>query len=131
VVVVIDASVAVAMALAGGALGPLEGHELVAPPLLASEATSTIAEMAYRGEIPPTAAEHAIATLASAGIRYSTPPRHHVRAYEIARGLGWAKTYDAEYVALALAAEAPVVTLDARLRRGAAGTVTVLGPAEL
>ena len=70
-------------------------------------------------------------TYLKGAIEYATPPGHHVRAYELARGLGWAKTYDAEYVSLALAVAAPLVTLDARLRPGAAGTVTVLGPAEL
>ena len=33
--------------------------------------------------------------------------------------LGWAKTYDAEYVALAQLIGCRMVTLDARLRRGA------------
>lgn len=45
--------------------------------------------------------------------------------------LGWAKTYDAEYVALAALLKCRLVTLDARLRRGANWLGLVVGPAEL
>ena len=44
--VVVDAGVLIEIALAGGELGPLTGHDLVAPPLALSEVTSTISEMA-------------------------------------------------------------------------------------
>jgi hypothetical protein len=40
-------------------------------------------------------------------------------AWRIADALGWAKTYDAEYVATARLLGCRMVTLDARLRRGA------------
>jgi len=52
-------------------------------------------------------------------------------ACEIAESLGWAKTYDAEYVALAWLLEIPLVTLDARLSRGAARLAKVVSPADL
>ena len=45
--------------------------------------------------------------------------------------LGWAKTYDAAYVALAAALDCPLVTLDARLKRRASAVMTVIGPTEL
>jgi len=45
--------------------------------------------------------------------------------------LWWAKTYDAEYVALALLLGTRVVTLDARLRQGADRLGCVVGPHEL
>jgi predicted nucleic acid-binding protein len=45
--------------------------------------------------------------------------------------MGWAKTYDAEYVALARLLGARVVTLDARLRRGADRLGLVVLPEEL
>jgi predicted nucleic acid-binding protein len=45
--------------------------------------------------------------------------------------LGWAKTYDAEYVALARLLGCRLVTLDARLRRGADRLGFVISPDEL
>lgn len=44
---------------------------------------------------------------------------------------GWAKTYDAEYVALAHLLGSRLLTLDARLRRTASRLVEILGPTEL
>ena len=54
-----------------------------------------------------------------------------VHAWKIADRLGWAKTYDAEYVALADLLSCRLVTLDARLRRGAQRLGFVVGPDEL
>jgi predicted nucleic acid-binding protein len=58
-------------------------------------------------------------------------PRLHVEASRIARQLGWAKTYDAEYVALTRLVGARLLTQDARLQRGAARVVTIVAPADL
>ena len=46
------------------------------------------------------------------------------RAWEVADQLGWASTYDAEYVALTLLQADAFVTLDAELARAVEGTVT-------
>jgi predicted nucleic acid-binding protein len=45
--------------------------------------------------------------------------------------MGWAKTYDAEYLALARLLGCRVVTLDLRLRRGADRLGLVVTPGEL
>jgi predicted nucleic acid-binding protein len=124
VVVVVDASVAIEVCLAD-ALGPLEGHELVAPPLLASEVTSALSEMAYRSEVPAREARNAVAVLASLNIRYQHPSDLNERAWDLARSLGWAKTYDAEYVALAQILDAPLATIDERLRRAVKDLISV------
>jgi predicted nucleic acid-binding protein len=116
---IVDANVVVQLSLAGGALGPLAGHELLAPPILASEVTSALSEMAFRGEIPPDSAREALAMLPSIGIRSELPVGLHEQAFDLARQLGWAKTYDAEYVALAISMRLPMVTLDGKMRRGA------------
>lgn len=44
---------------------------------------------------------------------------------------GWAKTYDAEYVALALLLKCRLVTVDARLRRATERLGITIGPTEL
>ncbi len=62
---------------------------------------------------------------------YVDEPRLHERAWTLADELGWAKTYDAEYVALALILDIPLLTLDGRLARGVEHLVPVVGPAEI
>ena len=128
---VVDASVILQVSLAGGALGPLEGHDLIAPTLLASEVTSTLSEMTHRGEVPEEHARVAVGRLASLPIRYERPDGLEERAWDLARSLGWAKTYDAEYVALALINQAPLFTIDERMRRGASHVVEMPSPADL
>lgn len=51
--------------------------------------------------------------------------------WAIADELGWGRTYDAEYVALARILHCRLVTLDARLRRGADRLGFVVTPTEL
>jgi predicted nucleic acid-binding protein len=52
-------------------------------------------------------------------------------ALRIAQALGWAKSYDAEYVALAEALACPLLTIDVRLIRSAGSLVELIGPAAL
>ena len=128
---VIDASVVVQVAIAGGNLGPLRGHELIAPPVLRSEALSSISELTFRGEIPPDAARETMLRIAAIDIELDRPADMDERAWDLARQLGWAKTYDAEYLVLSIIRDAPLVTLDERLRRGAARLVQAIAPIDL
>lgn len=128
---VVDASVIVQVSLAGGSLGPLERHDLIAPMLLASEVTSILCEMTNRGEVPHEHARTAVARLGSLPIRYERPEGLAERAWDLARSLGWAKSYDAEYLALALVYETPLFTIDERMRRGAGHVVSMPSPADL
>ncbi len=128
---VVDSSVAVEIALAGGALETLADHELIAPSLLLSEATSVLLELAWRGVIPREHARKAVDYLVSIPITRIDDEGHHRRAWELAASLGWAKTYDAEYLALALAQDAALVTLDERLLRGAGHVVKILAPLDV
>ena len=127
---VIDASIAVDMALVGRAPGVLAVEELVAPALLWSESTSALHELAFRGEVDEVTSSDAIARLSALGIARFEHPELHPEASRIARKLGWAKTYDAEYVAVARLTGSRLLTRDARLRRGASSVVTIVGPAE-
>jgi len=55
----------------------------------------------------------------------------YVEARDVARVLGWKKTYDADYVALARKLDANLLSRDERLRRSAGRLVTVVGPDEV
>ena len=119
------------MALHGQRPARLAEEDLAAPPQLWSEATSALHELAFRGEIEPDAAVIAIEAIAGLGISRHDPPQLYLEASRVARRLGWAKTYDAEYVALAMLSRASLLTRDARLRRGASRLITAIGPADL
>lgn len=128
---VVDANVVVQASIDEAGLGPLVGHVLICPPMMASEALSALHEMRYRGEISQALAELALERLPIFEIDVRHPTELHAEAWRVADQLGWAKTYDAEYVALARILNCPVVTLDGRLRRGAGRLVEVLTPGDL
>lgn len=128
---VVDASIAVELALRGTRPIPLVGEELLAPSLLWSESTSALHELAFRGQLDDALVTMAIDRLSDLGITPRGHPHLHHEARRIARALGWAKTYDAEYVALARLEGAALLTRDARLQRGAGRLVSILGPADL
>lgn len=105
---------------------------LHAPTLFWSELLSALHAATWRGVVPVQAAakirERAAAT---PFVRFHDDTLLHQRAWEIADLLGWATTYDAEYVALAQILGLPLLTVDGRLRRGVEHLVRVLGPADL
>lgn len=128
----VDASAAVylaSMPLLPAALGRFD---CVAPPLMWSEALSTLVEAAFRGAIPATELDSTADRLEALPIALSAVDAgHRRRSLEIARTLGWAKTYDAEYVSLAQALGCPLLTVDRRLMRGAARLIDMIGPESL
>ncbi len=109
------------------------GGQLIAPPLLWSEVPSALHEMAFRGEISKALAELALQRFLSGKLSIGEQRSEGLAtaAWEVAEEFGWAKTYDAEYVALAKAEGCRLVTLDSRLRRGTDRLGFVVTPAEL
>jgi predicted nucleic acid-binding protein len=128
-VLVIDASVIVAACLSQDGWHVFGAEELVAPVLARSEACSVLHEAECRGEISRTDAHAARDRLISAPIALRTGTVEG--PWMVASELGWAKTYDAEYVALARELACRLVTLDARLKRGAGRIVPIIGLHEL
>jgi len=131
VTLVVDASVAVPACLADAGFAPLGDADLVAPALLWSETRSVLHELLWRSEILADDAQAAHAALEVAPVRRVDDDRLGEAAWRLADALGWAKTYDAEYVALAQLLGCRLVTLDARLRRGADRLGLVVAPGEL
>jgi predicted nucleic acid-binding protein len=126
---VVDASVAIHVASAG--VLPFTDQELVAPPLMWAEARSVLHEAAWRRDIASEDAHAALTNLETLPIRSRSPRRLGIEAWTVADELGWAKTYDAEYVALARLLRCKLITVDLRLRRGAGRLGLVLLPTEL
>lgn len=87
--------------------------------------------MAWRGELHRDQAESVRDRVLAAPVRPQEPDGLAREAWKVADELGWAKTYDANYVALARMLNCKLVTLDARMRRGTARLGFVVGPMEL
>ena len=127
---VIDASAATAvcMTASGFALVP---YPLQAPILLRSEVLAAIQGMEWRQEVSSELAELAVERLLKAPVRLARRAEVLTHARRLATSLGWAKTYDAEYVALAQISNEPLLTIDARLARRVRDIVDVRTPADL
>jgi predicted nucleic acid-binding protein len=128
---VIDASVAVAAAANPLGFERIRRFELVAPPLMWIEASSSLHAMLWRGELHREQAESMRDRVIAAPVRRREPDRLAEEAWDVAGEMGWAKTYDANYVALARLLGCRLITLDARMRRGTARLGFVVGPTEL
>jgi predicted nucleic acid-binding protein len=128
---VVDASYAVRECGAGTGFSLLAEHELVAPPLMWSETRSVLHEAMWREAVSRATAERALRHLDEAPVAVRRHRRLSDAAWRLADELGWAKTYDAEYLALAELLDGKVLTVDSRLRRGADRLGLVLLPTEL
>ena len=126
----IDGSAATAACLAREGFDLLPA-DLSAPILLRSEVLAAIQAMEWRGEISKALAEVGVERLFAAPIQLIRRLEVYREARRLAGQLGWAKTYDAEYVALARLSEAPLLTVDERLARRVRTLVEVRLPRDL
>jgi predicted nucleic acid-binding protein len=100
-----------------------DAHKLLAPTLIRSQTLSTLHEAVQRGEIPADVARDRLARIRRLPIRLLGDAVLLRRAWDIADQLGWASTYDAEYIALTQLQADAYVTLDAELARSVEGIV--------
>ena len=109
--------------LAGEGVEVADGHELLSPTLLRSQTLSILHEAVQRGEISSQAARDRLDFVQRMSIRLLGDAVLRRRAWEVADQLGWASTYDAEYVALTQLQADAFVTLDEALARQVEGIV--------
>jgi predicted nucleic acid-binding protein len=126
---VLDASAVLHLASAGRDLK--SGHKLLAPTLLRSQTLSALHEAVQRGEIPAEVARDRLARIGRMPIRLLGDAVLRRRAWDLAEQLGWASTYNAEYVALTQLQADALVTLDANLARSVRGIVATASIDEL
>jgi len=98
-------------------------HELLAPTLLRSQTLSALHEAVHRGELAADVARERLARVGRMPIRLLGDAVLRRRAWDLADRLGWASTYQAEYLALTQLQADAFVTLDPELERGVEGVV--------
>ena len=98
-------------------------HELLAPTLLRSQTLSALHEAVHRGELDADVALERLERIGKMPIRLLGDAVLRRNAWRFAEHLGWAETYDAEYLALTKLQGDALVTLDPELARKAEGTV--------
>ena len=118
---VVDASAVLHLASAG--IEVRGDHKLLAPTLLRSQTLSALHEAVQRREIPSDVARDRLARVGRIPIRLLGDAVLRRRAWDLAEQLGWASTYNAEYIALTQLQADAFVTLDAVLARSVEGIV--------
>ena len=98
-------------------------HTLLAPTLLRSETLSALHEAVVRGNLPADVARDQHARIRRMPIRLLGDAVLQRRAWDIADRLGWASTYDAEYIGLTQLQGDAFITLDPELARSVEGIV--------
>ena len=118
---VVDASAVLHLASAG--IKVPAKHKLLAPTLLRSQTLSALHEAVQRGEISADVARDHLVRIGRMPIRLLGDAVLRRRAWDLAEQLGWASTFNAEYVALTQLQADALVTLDAKLARSVKGIV--------
>ena len=109
--------------LAGEGIELAPTHQLLAPTLLRSQTLTALHRAVHAGELPADVALDRLARIRTLPIRLLGDAVLRRRAWDLAEQLGWADTYDAEYVALTQLQANALVTLDADLARRVDGIV--------
>jgi predicted nucleic acid-binding protein len=101
------------------------GVKLLAPTLIRSQVLSALHEQVHRGKLAAKVARERLGRIKQMRIRLLGDAHLQQHAMGIADRLGWASTYDAEYLALTELQADAFVTLNAKLARSARKVVPV------
>lgn len=126
---VVDASAV--LRLASAEVEVPGAHKLLAPTLLRSQTLSILHEAVQRGETPSEVARDQLERIGRMPIRLLGDGVLRRRAWELADQLGWASTFNAEYVALTQLQADAFITLDAELASSLEGIVAIASIDEL
>jgi predicted nucleic acid-binding protein len=100
-------------------------HKLLAPTLLRSQTLSALHQAVHEGKLPADVARDRLAHIGRMPIRLLGDAVLRRRAWEIATELGWATTYEAEYIALTQLQADAFITMDAKLARAVKNLVEI------
>jgi predicted nucleic acid-binding protein len=100
-------------------------HQLVAPALLRSQLLSLLYQASRRGEMTKKEADRHLDYVRGLRIRLLGDRVLQGAAWKVAGQLGWAETYDAEYVALTQLQADAFITLDQQLAHAVQDLVTI------
>jgi predicted nucleic acid-binding protein len=106
-------------------------HQLLAPTLLRSQTLALLHEAVRRGDLSADAARDRLDRIGRTRIRLLGDAVLRRRAWQVADQLGWASTFDAEYVALTQLQADALVTASADLAAAVADVVRVAPVAAL
>jgi predicted nucleic acid-binding protein len=109
--------------IAAGEIQVADGHKLVAPTLVRSQALSALYEAARRGEISAAEGLEQVTRINSLKVRFLGDKVLQRTAWRVADQLGWETTFDAEFVALTQLQADVLVTSDSDLARAVTGLV--------
>ena len=100
-------------------------HELLAPTLLRSQTLSAMHAAVHRGELTEDEAREVLDRVQKMSIRLLGDAVLRRVAWQFADRLGWAETYDAEYLALTKLQADAFVTTNEELARRIDGAVPI------
>jgi predicted nucleic acid-binding protein len=84
--------------IAAGEIDVADGHQLLAPTLVRSQAPAALYEAALRGEISAAEGIERVTRINSLKVRFLGDKVLQRTAWRMADQLGWETTYDAEYL---------------------------------
>lgn len=120
---VVDAGTVLRLAETGDVVP--EAHELLAPTLVRSQTLTAMHEAVARGDLPAADALARLDRVGAMRIRLLGDAVLRRNAWKVADRLGWASTFDAEYVALTILQGDYLVSADEDLAHAAAREVRV------